>query len=114
MTVNLSINRSSFLDFADALRDLSPFRTGGSLRGMIGAPSHAFGHWGQLDTSEEFGRAFDLAYRNDSVAYTVLSYQTPIAFRNTDGAWYVNTHKYSVTTSKSQTKIFAAVAMVSD
>jgi hypothetical protein len=110
----LTINRSSFLDYADVLRNLTPFRTGGSLRGMVGAPwATAFG-WGQLDIREGFGKLFRDKWEADKVTYTVLSYATPIAFRDDEGKWHINTEKYSVTTSKSQTKIFAAVAMVSD
>lgn len=112
----LSINRTSFLDFADVLRECEPFRTSGSLSGKIGAADYSWQKFGQLDLTSPFGLLYKSAWVNESIRYTVLSYQTPIAFLTGvgDGVWHFDHKQYSTTTSKSQSKIIAALTMFTE
>lgn len=112
----LSINGTSFLDYAEVLEKLEPFRTSGSLKGITGPAEYSWQKFGQLDMDSEFGKVYYMAYLNESIRYTVTSYETPIAFLTGqgDGVWHFDHYQYSTTTSKSQSKIIAALAMFTE
>jgi hypothetical protein len=76
-----------------ALQNRKPFhRSGFAMRAIEGKTSLS----GRLPVGEL------IAYRKSEIAYTVISYQTPIAWVTTDGEVYVSQESYSVTTSHHQ------------
>jgi hypothetical protein len=87
-------------DFVMPLREHLPFRTGGKLKGDRGPATFA----GRLP---EWERPLPMA---PTVRYVVYSYGTPIAWRDSESGWYVSETRHSVTTSKHQGRIRAAVA----
>jgi len=92
------ISSRSF-EVTQAWRDRKPFETYGALKGVSG----------KYYTSGKMPSAFADVYnalRDDAVAYTVVSYDTPIAYVLTDGLEIKPPVKYSVTTSKHQGKIY--------
>lgn len=95
MTTHLT-TRSSFLDFRAAMNRREAFSTHGALRGV--------------PTLDGFGRLPD-EYRRSALFsdYTVYSYATPIAWHHVDDGWVVPDVSYSVTTSRHQSKIRAAI-----
>lgn len=97
--LKLKARTSNFTEFADAMRNLTPFETHGSLRGTRHRST--------------FGR-LPRAYWDAAAAatYLVFSYDTPIAWRNPDGTWTCPHVKYSVTTSKHQGRIAPAVTIL--
>lgn len=104
MTTAVKLTTStSHVRFADVLRNRQDFKTGGSLTGERGS-DRGFG--GSLP------QAFLSAVR--SAEYVVYSYTTPIAWLNADGTWTVPDVKYSVTTSRHQSKIRSAVKTLED
>jgi hypothetical protein len=97
-TKTLKIN-GVFTQFVEPLAARAPFKTGGALSG--GAPA---GYVGRLPG--EYRSAATAA----TVDYVVLSYGTPIAWHDTVTGWTVPEVKYSVTTSKHQGRIGAAIS----
>lgn len=100
--LQLTINRTSWLEFRDALAAFEPFQTHGNLSGIC---------WAAISTgrlpqpyADEYG------YRREFIDYTVLSYGTPIAWHDTERGWIFPDARYSVTTSKAQGRIAPAVA----
>ena len=80
-----------------AIHDRTPAQNStGSLRLVLGSVWYT----GRLPDS------FVLLYKesrgNSKITHTVLSYQTPIAWRLTDGSWVIPETSYSVTTSRHQ------------
>lgn len=69
------------------------------------------GRTGSGDVGRLYGALLD-RYRadRDSIAYTVLSYATPIAYLTTDGRWVALPGRYSVTTSKQISRVRYALA----
>jgi hypothetical protein len=86
------------MDFRDALEEGSDFDTSGALKGR----NERYG-------AESFGR-IPREYRASlmDAEYVVYSYVTPIAWR-TQGQWVTPDVKYSVTTSRHQSRIFTAI-----
>jgi len=76
-----------------ALRNHKPFeRSGFAMRAIEGKTSLS----GRLPVE------WLTRYRNTEIAYTVISYQTPIAWVTSDGQIYIPDESYSVTTSHHQ------------
>lgn len=48
--------------------------------------------------------------RNSNGTRTLVNYSTPIAYLSKDGVMYVNSRRYSVTTSKIQNRLRAALS----
>lgn len=93
--------RSSWIEYSFVMRGRQPFRTYGALR-----------------STRERGTVGVLPepYRTEfldcpSIDYVVYSYNTPIAWHSASG-WIVPDVKYSVTTSRHQSKIEVAVHQV--
>lgn len=106
----LTVRRTSFLEYAEALKSIpEPFTTNGALSGIAGTPDRGFYGFGQLDESSDFGKLFRNSWEAQDITYTVLSWHTPIAFRLSSGEWHVDMTYYSVSTSKHQNKIFCAL-----
>jgi hypothetical protein len=76
-----------------------PFNANGSLRGVRGAHSGT----GQLPSPHY--EVWERHRRQRAVAYTVVSYDTPIAWVLHDGRVFAPPVKYSVTTSRHQSKV---------
>lgn len=104
-TVQLT-TRSPWWDFRPIVQSATPFRTHGALRA-------------ERQTPREYDRAnlpnfghLDRDY-HDSVMgadYVVYSYDTPIAWRSgSTGWWWIPDTRYSVTTSRHQSKIRTAL-----
>jgi hypothetical protein len=88
--------RSGWWEFSKAIAAGEDFDTSGALKGRNGYAQSI----GQLPKSESatLGEA----------DYVIYSYSTPIAWR-TQGQWHTPNVKYSVTTSRHQSKIFTAI-----
>jgi hypothetical protein len=93
----LTINRTSWMDFRDVLAAREPFQTYGNLAGY----DRYCGNTGRLPKAiaQEY---FD---RRESIDYVVMSYVTPIAWHDSEHGWIMPHVKYSVTTSKAQGRI---------
>lgn len=80
---------------------LTPF-TAGNVKGVTGGTDS-----GRLP--DEIAAEYREAARNGAIAYTVLSYATPIAWRLIDGRWVQPVVTYSVTTTAHQSRVAAAI-----
>lgn len=99
--LQLTINGTSWMTFRDVLAERAPFRTYGNLRGD--RDSFYEGWMTEPHRSEYHDR-------RKFIDYTVLSYATPIAWHDTERGWVMPDVRYSVTTSKAQSRIRPAVA----
>lgn len=92
MTAKLT-TRSPWGDFLPVIMDREPFKTSGAL-------------YAEKDGYVSYGR-LDNEYRESAskADYVIYSYGTPIAWHGPDG-WNFPDEKYSVTTSRHQSKIF--------
>lgn len=79
-----------------ALSERKPFKTSGSLRAIAGA-ADSTGRMEGLAALEYSGDRL-----NDKIAYTVISYATPIAWVTTDGTVKIPADRYSATTTQQQ------------
>lgn len=109
MTVKLTTH-SSFYDFSAAMNQRKAFRTSGALRGGPEEGAQYLSGWqlGQLDPK------WHASVRKS--VYVVWSYGTPIAWMTEAGDWtmpYGPDAKYSVTTSRHQSKIATAIGVLS-
>ena|SRR5882757_6973427 len=93
--------RDSFAKFADVLQAREAFKTSGSLNG---GPVTVLYTTGRLSE--------DLVQSARSADYVVWSYATPIAWHLAADGWVVPEVSYSVTTSRQQGKIRAAVSVM--
>jgi hypothetical protein len=104
-TTKLTIN-GSWQQFIEPLKNLQPFTTYGALRGNY-YPNGAPTTYGRLpDGSWRF------AERAAFIIYVVWSYETPIAWFDCGRGWAYPPERYSVTTSKHQGRIFAALSVL--
>lgn len=87
------------MDFRDVLSVHEPFTTSGALRG-VSMPSHV--SMGSLP--RQWHESASKAH------YVVYSYSTPIAWYVPRVGWIHPNEKYSVTTSRHQSKVFTALA----
>lgn len=79
-----------------SLGERKPFKTSGSLRAIAGAADST----GQMDDLAALEYSGDRL--NDKIAYTVISYATPIAWVTTDGTVKIPGRRYSSTTLHQQ------------
>lgn len=91
--------RDSWTVYRDMLEQRTPFTTHGSMRGEPGRyPGYEPGI---------LPRAYWDSARQ--AVYTVYSYTTPIAWVDANGTWTVPNVRYSVTTTRHQGKVLAAL-----
>lgn len=84
---------------AELIRDREPFETYGSLFACSGHRGRGpYLRDGDLDRWE--------ADMRKGIRYSVYSYETPIAWVNSDGVAYRVRQKFSLTTSKHQSKLY--------
>jgi len=95
--------RDGWWEFVPTLRNRTPFKTSGALQG-----EPTYGELWTYSRGELPGEYWD-KFITSGATYVVYSYLTPIAWENADGSWTVPDVKYSVTTSRHQSKIAAAV-----
>ncbi|QBZ72290.1 hypothetical protein SEA_CIRCINUS_248 [Streptomyces phage Circinus] len=93
--------RSSWMDFRDTLRARESFTTSGALTG-VSKPGYVT--MGQLPA--EYRASAQMA------VYVVYSYRTPIAWCLPSGDWVCPDTRYSVTTSRHQSKVRTAVSQL--
>lgn len=105
--VQLTIN-GSWQQFVGPLTDLIPFVTHGNLRGVVGH------HYTTGRLPSGWKDLYNTQADCNIVAYTVLSYDTPIAWcvrsDNATPLWWFPGVSYSVTTSKTQGRIATALS----
>ena len=80
-------------NLAKAMHNRLPFKTGGALRGVEGKVGCGLGRLNKFEREQ---------YRADDVVYTVISYETPIAWVRRDGSVHKVNQKWTPTTSKHQ------------
>jgi hypothetical protein len=102
MTRQLTINRTSWIEFRDTLAAFEPFRTHGNLSGTAG-PTYEVG---RLPEPHRSG----YRERSEHIDYTVVSYSTPLAWHDDERGWVMPDVSYSVTTSKAQGRIAPGIA----
>jgi len=95
-----TITTRHYTQVALKLRFLTPFRTHGALRG----DTFAYGT-GRLPA--DWRNTFTA--RNGVIDYVIYSYQTPIAWHDKESGWIVPDESYSVTTSRHQGTVRAAL-----
>ena len=126
--VKLLTTRSAFHHFAAAMNQRTPFKTSGALKGGPSPEAKYFSGWNLGHLNEKW---YDSVRSAD---YIVWSYGTPIAWHvpctcngmgfianrwvftgecGCKSGWVVPDDKYSVTTTKHQSKIVAAVSELS-
>ena len=88
-------------NLAKAMHNRLPFKTGGALKGVAGRVG-VFGVVG-LGRLNKYEREL---YRADDVVYTVISYETPIAWVRRDGRVHKVDQKWTPTTSKHQSLLY--------
>lgn len=95
---------------ADAISESRDFECHGAVKGKAGDPNGVGYELGMLggDMLDQFRRDVNAG----TVDYVVYSYATPMAWHTPFG-WEVNRNKYSVTTSRHQGAIGAAIGRAS-
>ena len=83
------------------LRAREPFKTSGSLSAIAGAADST----GRMEGTDALEYSSDRL--NDKIAYTVISYATPIAWVTTDGEVKIPDAGYSATTRQQLTVVRA-------
>jgi len=91
------------MDFRDTLARRESFTTSGALRGVL-APSYVT--TGQLPN--------EYVASAHSAIYVVYSYRTPIAWLTPGGDWVMPDTRYSVTTTRHQSKIATAISQLGE
>lgn len=94
--LQLTINRTSWLEFREAMARHETFKTHGNLFAQRGY--HPAGRLPQPWFEQYVSR--DL-----HIDYVVVSYGTPIAWHDDERGWIMPDVKYSMTTSKAQGRI---------
>jgi hypothetical protein len=90
--------KATLRQIPDLIRDLEPFE-GNSMW----ASAHARLHPGWLNDHEAAQYAADL----ESITYVVYSYWTPIAWVTRDGRVHIVDQKFSITTTRHQSCLYA-------
>ncbi len=89
------------MDYRDTLRVHEPFTTSGALKGV------------SMPYSVSMGSLPSQYYDSASKAhYVVYSYRTPIAWYVPNVGWVMPDVKYSVTTSRHQSKVRTAITQL--
>jgi hypothetical protein len=104
----LTINGSSWTEYRDVLSLFEPFQTYGNLRGE----PCSFVALGRLP--EPYESVLRERASAGFVDYVVYSYGTPIAWHDVNRGWVMPAVKYSVTTSKAQSRIAPAVEALNE
>jgi hypothetical protein len=99
--LQLTINRTSWMQFRDALEAREEFKTYGNLRGFA-----SYTPFTGLLPGPYRAEYLD---RHEFIDYTVMSYGTTIAWHDTERGWIMPDVRYSPTTSKAQGRIRPAV-----
>jgi hypothetical protein len=61
-------------------------------------------------TGQLYGESLELFHNGaKKIVYAVFSYVTPIAWKYEDGTWYIVPEKFSVTTSRHQSRVRQAL-----
>lgn len=96
--------RSSWMDFQNVLAAHESFTTSGALKGVSGIARHVGYTLGSLPSNwhESVSKA----------DYVVYSYRTPIAWHIPNHGWVCPHERYSVTTSRHQSKIATAISQL--
>lgn len=105
-TVKRLTTRSSWMDFRDVLARRQSFATSGALRGVSGVARHVGYTLGSLPSNW-----------HDSIPtadYVVYSYRTPIAWHVPNHGWITPHERYSVTTSRHQSKVNTAISQLGE
>lgn len=89
-----------------AIAGEEPFVTHGALSAMLGAAGT-----GQLP--QEWRAIYQASREAGTIRYTVLSYDTPIAWTTTLGELFVPKVRYSVTTSQHQGSLYRLLGLYS-
>jgi hypothetical protein len=89
------------MDFRDTLAVHEPFTTSGALRGVSMPYSVSMGH-----LPSQYHESARKAH------YVVYSYNTPIAWYVPTVGWVTPNVRYSVTTSRHQSKVFTAISQI--
>ena len=92
--------RSGWWEFRDVIAKGEGFKTSGALSG---GPYKFYAKLGPVGI---LPREYEASVRGAD--YVIYSYATPIAWR-TQGQWHTPDVKYSVTTSRHQSRIFTAI-----
>lgn len=93
--------RSSWMDFRNILSDRESFTTNGALKGIANPDSVTLGK-----LPNEWHASASKA------SYVVYSYRTPIAWLGDGGVWITPDIRYSVTTTRHQSKVFTAISQI--
>lgn len=109
MVKQLTINGTGWWVFRDTLEKFEDFKTYGNLRGEKADPYRTGYTIGALNPVWLEGPE---GVRNAD--YIVYSYQTPIAWHVQGFGWIMPDTKYSVTTSKAQSRIRPAVSALNE
>jgi hypothetical protein len=95
--------RSSWMDFRDVLARRESFTTSGALKGV------------SQPYSVTLGKLPSMWHASALAAdYVVYSYRTPIAWHVPNYGWVCPHERYSVTTSRHQSKINTAVSQLGE
>lgn len=109
-TLQLTINNTSFTEFAKVMKSHTDFKTYGNLSGHHN-PLKGCAYTGMLPRHHKHFENWQDSLAN--ATYIVFSYATPIAwFDSARGYWIMPDVKYSMTTSKSQGRIAPAVSIL--
>lgn len=100
--IKVRIRKETPVQFAALLLNSQEFDTYGNL-----SARKEFRGFGALVTLDDAER--DQLYRSQ---YAVYSYDTPIAWRDEHGEWHFNADEYSVTTTRHQHLVFAAISQL--
>lgn len=100
MTTTRKPVRCSLREVSALWQSRTPFNCNNTLRGFEGTSATM----GQLP--QEWRNVYRNAEDREDIAFTVVSYSTPIAWVLNDGEIVKPPVKYSVTTSKHQGKIY--------
>ena len=95
--------RSSWMDFRNVLQRREGFTTSGALRG-VERPSYV--------STGSLPREWHTSAL--SADYVVYSYSTPIAWHVPGMGWVMPDTKYSVTTSRHQSKVATAISQLGE
>ena len=111
MTATITTRR--FDTIAKHLANREPFRTRGSLKGETPDAAWLFAFasgYGRLP--RDWART--LSARRHLITYVVYSYQTPIAWHDSEAGWIVPDERYSITTSRHQSTVRAALTYLGE
>lgn len=104
-------NRTDSRTLAEWLRAKEEF-TGNSASGKTVGKYDTYSDRLRYAVSEDVVRSFENGVRDGDVDYVVYSYATPMAWHSQTDGWVMPDAKYSVTTSKFQGTLAAALSVL--